>query len=77
MRLQLRSWVHSIAGGALSKKQINMRLAPEEESDRLSGYMHNAVTPVGCRTPVPVRRPLLCLSQLQRAAASGLLHPHR
>lgn len=31
-----------------------MRLAPEEESAKLTGYEHNAVTCVGLKTEIPV-----------------------
>ena len=31
-----------------------MRLAPEDVSDTLSGYTHNAVTPVGSATQLPI-----------------------
>jgi hypothetical protein len=33
---------------------IAVRLAPEEESNRLTGFEHNAVTPIGMRTDIPV-----------------------
>ena len=38
----------------LSKKKFNFQLADEATSFELSGYSHNAVTPVGMRHPVPV-----------------------
>ena len=38
----------------LSKKKFNFQLADEKTSFELSGYSHNAVTPVGMRHPVPV-----------------------
>lgn len=31
-----------------------VRLAPEEESNKLTGFEHNAVTPIGMRTDIPV-----------------------
>lgn len=31
-----------------------VRLAPEEESAKLTGYEHNAVTCVGLKTEIPV-----------------------
>jgi prolyl-tRNA editing enzyme YbaK/EbsC (Cys-tRNA(Pro) deacylase) len=31
-----------------------MRLCPEDVSDALSGYQHNAVSPIGIATPLPV-----------------------
>jgi hypothetical protein len=33
---------------------IAVRLAPEEESNRLTGFEHNAVTPIGMHTDIPV-----------------------
>lgn len=40
----------------LSKKKFNFQLADEKTSFELSGFTHNAVTPVGMRHPVPVER---------------------
>jgi hypothetical protein len=31
-----------------------VRLAPEEESNKLTGFEHNAVTPIGMREDIPV-----------------------
>ena len=31
-----------------------VRLAPEEESNKLTGFEHNAVTPIGVREDIPV-----------------------
>ncbi len=39
---------------ALSNAKFNFAVAQPEDSDRLSGYLHNAVTPFGMTTPVPV-----------------------
>ena len=39
---------------AASRKQYSMRMVDQEVSDTLSGYAHNAVTPVGMSTPVPL-----------------------
>ena len=59
-------------GGALPIKQFNMRLVPEEVSDRLTGFRHNAVTPIGSASPdMPIVMstrcglPLLCPSPHQ------------
>lgn len=38
----------------LSKKKFNFQLADEQTSFDLSGFAHNAVTPVGMKHPVPV-----------------------
>ncbi|CAK0736473.1 hypothetical protein CVIRNUC_000751 [Coccomyxa viridis] len=42
---------HKAAGGALGTKAFNMRLCPEEVSNSLTGFEHNAVSPVGIATP--------------------------
>ena len=42
----------------LKSKQLSVatvRLAPEDEAYRLTGFSHNAVTPVGMKTQLPVR----------------------
>ena len=42
------------AESQLSKKKFNFQLADEQTSFELSGFKHNAVTPIGMRQPVPV-----------------------
>ena len=39
---------------AVGKKQYSLRMVSQEVSDSLSGYAHNAVTPLGMAQPVPV-----------------------
>ena len=39
------------AGGTLGTKAFNMRLCNEDVSDRLTGFQHNAVTPIGSASP--------------------------
>jgi len=39
---------------AVGKKQYSLRMVAQEVSDSLSGFQHNAVTPIGMATPVPV-----------------------
>lgn len=52
---KLRRHMITLAAGAAPAKAFNMRLAPADVSDRLTGYSHNAVTPVGVATPgIPV-----------------------
>ena len=51
---KLRSFVHSHHGDLLSKSKINMRLCAEEVSSRLTGFERNAVSPVGCKTTLPI-----------------------
>ena len=43
----LAKGLRALAGGAAPGKAFNLRLAGEEDSARLTGYEHNAVTPVG------------------------------
>ena len=33
---------------------INMRLCPADVSHELTGFQHNAVSPVGCKTQLPL-----------------------
>jgi len=42
---------HKEAGGSLGIKCFNMRLVPDDISTRLTGFEHNAVTPIGSATP--------------------------
>eukprot|EP00898_Chlorokybus_atmophyticus_P000079 jgi/Chlat1/1071/Chrsp110S08635 len=51
---KVKAFIHSMNNGKVSKKRINMRLAPEEMSAELTGFEHNAVTPIGTKTPIPV-----------------------
>mmetsp|Transcript_25800 Transcript_25800/g.72241 ORF Transcript_25800/g.72241 Transcript_25800/m.72241 type:complete len:153 (+) Transcript_25800:818-1276(+) len=54
---KLHSFIRNLAasgGHSLSKKQVNMRLVPEDVNDRLTGFEHNAVAPVGCATNIPI-----------------------
>lgn len=57
---KLRGLVRDLKSGEsqLSKKKFNFQLADEHTSYELSGFKHNAVTPVGMRHPVPVFFPL-------------------
>ncbi|KAF3795244.1 hypothetical protein EJ110_NYTH05120 [Nymphaea thermarum] len=50
----VKNFLYSLNNGKIPKKKINMRLAPEEESAKLTGYEHNAVTPLGMKTDIPV-----------------------
>lgn len=51
---KVKAFIHSLNEGKIPKKKFNMRLAPEEESNKLTGFEHNAVTPIGMRTDIPV-----------------------
>lgn len=52
----LRNFIHSLKPPSerLSKNSFNFQLASEEDSYRLSGFEHNAVTPYGMREKLPV-----------------------
>jgi prolyl-tRNA editing enzyme YbaK/EbsC (Cys-tRNA(Pro) deacylase) len=50
---KLRSFVHGLQK-ALPKKRFNFQLAEEREAAELTGFVHNAVTPFGLKTRVPV-----------------------
>lgn len=51
---KVKQFVYSLNEGKIPKKRFNLRLAPEDEAHRLTGYSHNAVTPVGMRTQIPI-----------------------
>lgn len=51
---KLRRHLIAAADGAAPSKAFNMRLAPVDVSDRVTGYTHNAVTPVGLALSVPI-----------------------
>ncbi|KAK1262535.1 hypothetical protein QJS04_geneDACA021656 [Acorus gramineus] len=50
----VRNFLYTLNNGKIAKKKFNLRLAPEEESLKLTGYGHNAVTCVGMKTNIPV-----------------------
>lgn len=41
-------------GSPMGKKNFNLRLCPADASARLTGFQHNAVTPVGSASPLAV-----------------------
>lgn len=51
---KIKAFVHLLNEGKIPKKQFNLRLAPEEVSNKLTGFEHNAVTPIGMREDIPV-----------------------
>lgn len=51
---KLKGFVYRLNKGSVSNKYFNMRLAPEAVSDQLSGFSHNAVTPIGMASEVPI-----------------------
>jgi len=42
------------ANPSVSKSKFNFQLAQEADSDRLTGYRHNAVVPIGMKTDLPI-----------------------
>ncbi|PKI41575.1 hypothetical protein CRG98_038086 [Punica granatum] len=50
----LKNYLYLLNGGKVPKKKFNMRLAPEETSQMLTGFEHNAVTCIGMKTEIPV-----------------------
>nr|GMD98246.1 YbaK/prolyl-tRNA synthetase-related family protein [Ipomoea batatas] len=50
----VKNFLYTLNDGKIAKKKFNMRLAPEEISQSLTGYGHNAVTCVGMKTDIPV-----------------------
>ena len=51
---KLRNFVQKAHDGKLSKKQINMRLCPEDVSNELTGFEHNGVSPIAIKTRLPI-----------------------
>lgn len=51
---KLKAAVMKASGGAHGSKYYNMRLASEEANDLLTGFSHNAVSPVGLKEPLPI-----------------------
>ncbi|XP_042489771.1 uncharacterized protein LOC122069754 [Macadamia integrifolia] len=60
----VKNFLYSLNNGKIPKKKFNMRLAPEDQSAKLTGYEHNAVTCVGMKTDIPVIRTCLLLKFL-------------
>lgn len=51
---KLNKFVHQLAAGRCGKANVNMRLCPEEVSNDLSGFEHNAVSPIGIKEQLPM-----------------------
>lgn len=51
---KLKNIVHASSNGSLPKNKINMRLCPEEISNELTGFGHNAVSPIGIKHKLPI-----------------------
>ncbi|KMS97852.1 hypothetical protein BVRB_5g122820 [Beta vulgaris subsp. vulgaris] len=50
----VKNYLYSLNEGKVPKKKFNLRLAPEELSNNLTGFGHNAVTCIGMKTDIPV-----------------------
>ncbi|XP_078154013.1 ybaK/aminoacyl-tRNA synthetase-associated domain-containing protein isoform X3 [Carex rostrata] len=50
----IKNFLYALNDKKVPKKRFNMRLAPEDESLKLTGFIHNAVTCIGMRTDIPV-----------------------
>ncbi|KAL6348848.1 hypothetical protein AAG906_033504 [Vitis piasezkii] len=50
----VKNFLYSLNNGKIPKKKFNLRLAPEESSQKLTGYEHNGVTCIGMKTDIPV-----------------------
>ncbi|KAF7828405.1 YbaK/proline-tRNA ligase associated domain protein [Senna tora] len=50
----VKNFLYSLNNGTIAKKKFNLRLAPEEISAELTGFVHNAVTCIGMKTDIPV-----------------------
>ncbi|KAL5213533.1 hypothetical protein ABZP36_024380 [Zizania latifolia] len=50
----IKNFIYALNNKQIPKKRFNMRLAPEEESLKLTGFVHNAVTCIGMETNIPV-----------------------
>ncbi|GIL54987.1 hypothetical protein Vafri_10665 [Volvox africanus] len=51
---KLKVGVQELGGRKLGRQYYNMRLAAEEVNDRLTGFSHNAVTPICMRERLPI-----------------------
>ncbi len=51
---KLRDFVYEKHGGRISRRKIKMRLVSEETSAAITGYTHNAVTPVATTERIPI-----------------------
>ncbi|KAJ4811849.1 YbaK/aminoacyl-tRNA synthetase-associated domain-containing protein [Rhynchospora pubera] len=50
----IKNFLYALNDRKVPKKRFNMRLAPEDESLELTGFIHNAVTCIGMQTDIPV-----------------------
>lgn len=51
---KIRDFVYDKRDGNTPRKKIKFRMAPEEVSDAITGYAHNAVSPIATKEKIPV-----------------------
>lgn len=51
---KLDVFLHKLNGGSIARRFFKLRVAPEDIGCALTGFGHNAVSPVGMATQVPV-----------------------
>jgi len=51
---KIEKFLHGLNEGKIGKKAFHMRLAKEVDSERLTGYTHGGVTPIGLAAAIPV-----------------------
>lgn len=51
---KLDVFLHKLNGGAIARRFFKLRVAPEEVGCALTGFGHNAVSPVGMATRLPI-----------------------
>jgi prolyl-tRNA editing enzyme YbaK/EbsC (Cys-tRNA(Pro) deacylase) len=57
----MKDFIHALRSTELQipKKRFNFQLAPEEASNSLTGFIHNAVCPFGMKAHIPI---IICKS---------------
>lgn len=51
---KLDIFLHKLNGGTIPRKAFKLRVAPEKVGCTLTGFGHNAVSPVGMTTAIPI-----------------------
>ncbi len=51
---RIRQAICALSDNPPPRKAFNFRLCPPEINDKLTGYTHNAVAPIGCTEKLPV-----------------------
>ncbi|XP_021768458.1 uncharacterized protein LOC110732767 isoform X2 [Chenopodium quinoa] len=61
----VKNYLYALNQGKVPKKKFNLRLAPEEISNNLTGFEHNAVTCIGMKTDIPLVGYCQCASSIK------------